>query len=81
MKKIISSLIVLSVALSVSSCTIPWLKKNTTETVVIDETKTPVATTEQPTQPVDIVPSDTPKAIAAGGVYLPYTSTAVAQAQ
>ena len=29
----------------------------------------------------DITPSDTPKAIAEGGVYLPYTSTAVAQAK
>lgn len=30
---------------------------------------------------VSIVPDDTPKAIAEGGVYLPYTSTAVAQAK
>lgn len=30
---------------------------------------------------VNIVPTDTPKAIAEGGVYLPYTSTAIAQAK
>lgn len=31
--------------------------------------------------PKDITPSDTPKGIAEGGIYLPYTPTAVAQAK
>ncbi len=65
--------------------------------VVTDETSTDTATdekmsgettlpkdnakTDTPTTSTDITPGDTPKWIAPGGVYLPYTSTAVAQAK
>jgi len=66
-----------------TGCTLPWQKSNETETVVVDSSNPalPGDTTAQPTTPVDITPADTPKAIAEGGVYLPYTSTAVAQAK
>ncbi len=74
-------LVLFSVVLS--SCTLPWQKNDETETVVVDSSNPalPGDTTAQPTTPVDITPTDTPKAIAEGGVYLPYTSTAVAQAK
>lgn len=86
MKKIPLTLFTLSVAILLSGCTLPWQKSNTpeTETVIEDSTNTDSMKVEEPAepaQPVDITPSDTPKAIAEGGVYLPYTTTAVAQAQ
>lgn len=74
----------------------PWAKPAaTTETEVVAEdtvatdsgttTGTAVPTTDtkpaEPAKPADTTPSDTPKGIAEGGVYLPYTSTAVAQAK
>ena len=78
-----------------AGCTMPWTKAPaTTETeVVTDETAIPEGDTagttvpaegtkpEEPAKPVDTTPSDTPKGIAEGGIYLPYTSTAVAQAK
>lgn len=66
-----------------SGCALPWQKDAEKEVVVADSSNPalPGDTTTPPTTPVDITPSDTPKAIAEGGVYLPYTSTAVAQAQ
>lgn len=88
MKKIIIPATIIGTLL-LSSCTLPWQKKETapdTETVIedtgtelIDKTTTPPPAV--PEVPKDITPSDTPKAIAPGGVYLPYTSTAVAQAK
>lgn len=68
---------------TLSGCTLPWQKDNETEVVVADSSNPalPGDTTMQPTAPTDITPSDTPKAIAPGWFYLPYTSTAVAQAQ
>jgi thiol-disulfide isomerase/thioredoxin len=47
------------------------------DTPIKADTGTPIENTAE----VNIVPSDTPKAIAEGGVYLPYTSTAIAQAK
>ena len=78
-----------------AGCTMPWTKAPaTTETeVVTDETAIPEGDTagttvsaegtkpEEPAKPVDTTPSDTPKGIVEGGIYLPYTSTAVAQAK
>jgi thiol-disulfide isomerase/thioredoxin len=88
MKKIIIPAAIIGTLL-LSSCTLPWQKKETTpdtETVIEDTGtgSTDKATTPPPAipeVPKDITPSDTPKAIAPGGVYLPYTSTAVAQAK
>jgi len=83
MKKSTALISTLSLILTLSSCTLPW-QKNTpeTETIVEDTTNvdniTPPAA--EPEKFTDITPGDTPKAIAQGGVYLPYTSTAVAQA-
>ena len=48
-----------------------------TDTPVKADTGTPIENTAE----VNIVPTDTPKAIAEGGAYLPYTSTAIAQAK
>lgn len=87
MKKVPLILFTLPLAVILSSCTLPWQKSSTpeTETVIengINNEDTISGTdTPEPAQPVDITPSDTPKAIAEGGVYLPYTTTAVAQAQ
>lgn len=88
MKKIIIPAAIIGTLL-LSSCTLPWQKKETTpdtETVIedtgtesTDKTTTPPPAI--PEVPKDITPSDTPKAIAPGGIYLPYTSTAVAQAK
>jgi len=77
-----------------SSCTLPWQKTTPpaeTETIVEGANNMPAtgSTTNTvsdipvtPPEPQkDITPSDTPKAIAEGGIYLPYTSTAVAQAK
>ena len=85
MKKTLPLALILVVTLS--GCTFPWQKTTTpeTETVIEDtETGSVTGTTTAPIvpePPKDITPSDTPKAIAAGGVYLPYTPTAVAQAK
>lgn len=89
MKKIPLSLALILTTVVFSSCTLPWQKKTTTpetETVVenaeVANTNLPTPTPPAiPEPPKDITPSDTPKAIAEGGVYLPYTSTAVAQAK
>lgn len=86
MKKISLPLILISSVILLSSCTFPWGKTTPeTETVVengadIQPTNTTI-TAPIPEVPKDITPSDTPKAIAEGGVYLPYTTTAVAQAK
>jgi thioredoxin 1 len=64
-----------------NACTLPWQKNTETETVVVDSSNPELGTTTQPAPTADITPSDTPKAIAEGGIYLPYTSTAVAQAK
>ena len=87
MKKIIIPAAIIG-TLVLSSCTLPWQKKEAapdTETVVEDTetgaTDKTATTPAVPEVPKDITPSDTPKAIAPGGVYLPYTSTAVAQAK
>lgn len=91
MKK--THLAIIATAVLLAGCTMPWTKAPaTTETeVVTDETATDGTTAgttvqaedtkpTEPAKPVDTTPSDTPKAIVEGGVYLPYTSTAVAQA-
>ncbi len=88
MKKLIIPTAIIG-SLLLSSCTLPWQKATTPETeTVVEETDNETNTdAKNPTSPVvpetpkDITPSDTPKAIAPGGVYLPYTSTAVAQAK
>ena len=94
MKKTSLSLLFIT-SLFLASCTMPWTKTApavTEEIVPADDTMVPnTATTDVPTtnapadiaQPTetDTTPSDTPKAIAEGGIYLPYTSTAVAQAK
>lgn len=66
-----------------NACSLPWQKNNETETVIVDSSnpELPGDTTTPPAGQADITPGDTPKAIAEGGVYLPYTSTAVAQAK
>jgi thiol-disulfide isomerase/thioredoxin len=84
MKKSVSLILTLSIIIVLSSCTLPWQKTTPeTETIIEDlnntNTVTPTAVEEQ--KFTDITPSDTPKSIAEGGVYLPYTSTAVAQAK
>ena len=87
MKKSLPVILVVSAVL-VSSCTFPW-QKTTPETETVIENGTDVQPTNTnttvpapiPEAPKDITPSDTPKAIAQGGVYLPYTTTAVAQAK
>lgn len=84
MKKTLPLALVL--VLTLSGCTFPWQKTTTPETeTVIEDTETATTGTQTapivPEPPKDITPSDTPKAIAQGGVYLPYTSTAVAQAK
>lgn len=77
--------------------TMPWSKApTTTDTEVVTEgtdTDTDAIAsgetvvpkegtkTETPVKSTDTTPGDTPKWIAEGGVYLPYTSTAVAQAK
>lgn len=68
---------------TLTSCTLPWQKDNETETVVVDSSNPSMIgeTAAEPAPQIDITPTDTPKAIAEGGVYLPYTSTAVAQAK
>lgn len=69
-----------------SGCTLPW-QTTTPETETVTENGTDVqavntAPTVTPIPEIkDITPSDTPKAIAEGGVYMPYTTTAVAQAK
>lgn len=69
-----------------SGCTLPW-QTTTPETETVAENGTDVqAVNTAPTVTTipeikDITPSDTPKAIAEGGVYMPYTTTAVAQAK
>ena len=82
MKKIILPLLcIISISL-LSGCSLPGEKGDKTE-VVIDSSN-PDATTDKNIEtnvPTDTTPSDTPKAIAEGGLYLPYTTTAVAQAQ
>ncbi len=82
MKKIITPVILFTSIILLTSCTLPW-EKSETETIVVDSSnpELPANTESQPAPSVDITPSDTPKAIAEGGVYLPYTSTAVAQAK
>lgn len=82
MKKIITPVILFTSIFLLTSCTLPW-EKSETETIVVDSSnpELPANTESQPAPSVDITPSDTPKAIAEGGVYLPYTSTAVAQAK
>lgn len=95
MKK--SYLSILAVSVILASCTMPWAKSGTevTEEVIpadeITDTNdevpaksgdtTTAIETPIPGGSTDITPDDTPKAIAEGGVYLPYTSTAVAQAK
>jgi thioredoxin 1 len=77
-----------------SGCTLPWQKTTPpaeTETIVEETGNMPATGSTANTAPnnpttipepqKDITPSDTPKAIAPGGIYLPYTSTAVAQAK
>lgn len=94
MKKI--SLAVLTITtLALGSCTMPWTKTTNTPEEIVPVEETPAETgtktndtaapletpkTEEQVQK-DTIPTDTPKAIAEGGVYLPYTSTAVAQAK
>jgi len=95
MKKISPILAVIISTVTLASCTLPWGKPPVTETETVIE-DTPVISSEVmatdtlpkappiplPSEQVkDITPSDTPKAIAEGGIYLPYTSTAVAQAK
>lgn len=67
---------------TLSGCTLPWQENDEVE-VVADSSnpESQINTKPEWNTPVDITPSDTPKAIAEGGVYLPYTTTAVAQAQ
>lgn len=96
MKKTPLSLLIVT-SLVLASCTMPWTKTapavteeivpaddtmvpNTATTDVPATTNVPAAEIAQPTE-TDTTPSDTPKAIAEGGIYLPYTSTAVAQAK
>lgn len=59
----------------------PWQKNNEVE--IVADSSNPESSENKKAQEeetVAIIPDDTPKAIATGGVYLPYTSTAVAQA-
>lgn len=89
MKKIPLSLALIFTTIVFSSCTLPWQKKTITpETETVSETAETANTNlpippapVPPEPPKDITPSDTPKAIAEGGIYLPYTTTAVAQAK
>jgi thioredoxin 1 len=93
MKKTYSLATIFIITMTLASCTFPWetsTQKVETETVTTepDTTSTAASTNNDPNNTVpslpvtkDITPSDTPKAIAEGGVYLPYTSTAVAQAK
>ncbi len=70
MKKTLSLLLCL---VALSGCSLPWSKSDEIEIIPGSESEV--------TKPhVDTTPKDTPKAIAGGGIYLPYTSTAVAQA-
>lgn len=83
-KYLLPSVLILSFMLS--GCTLPWQKITPKTETVPDNTETQTgtpATTAQANTPEqkDITPNDTPKAIADGGVYLPYTSTALAQAK
>lgn len=80
-----------------ASCTMPWSSQKTeeitNETIPLEAdaestastgdtaTITPSTETTTPAAPTLTVPTDTPKAVAEGGIYLPYTSTAVAQAK
>lgn len=86
MKNLSRSSILLAAVILLSGCTLPW-QTTTPETETVVENGTDVqATNTTPTvipapEPKDITPSDTPKAIAEGGVYMPYTTTAVAQAK
>lgn len=94
MKK--SHLSILAVSVILASCTMPtmpWSKTKTdnTEEVILADAmnssgEVPVKSDDtkpesDETPKKDIIPTDTPKNIAEGGVYLPYTSTAVAQAK
>lgn len=86
MKKIIFPTAIVLITMLLSGCTLPWQAKTPeTETVVengTDVQATNTAPTVVPTPEIkDITPSDTPKAIAEGGIYMPYTTTAVAQAK
>lgn len=63
----------------------PKTEENTTNPAKTEETKTPEVApekiTQEPTNNTLPLPSDTPKGIVEGGIYLPYTNTAVAQAK
>lgn len=71
MKKKYLFLVVLS-SLILSNCTLPWEKSTIdTETIVEDEniengSNSASTTPTEVTKPIDITPSDTPKAIAEG---------------
>lgn len=86
MKNLSRSSILLATLVLLSGCTFPW-QTTTPEIETVVENGTDVqATNTTPTiiptpEPKDTTPSDTPKAIAEGGVYMPYTTTAVAQAK
>lgn len=82
MKKISLATLIVT-ALVLSACTFPWQKIVPESETVATETENPEDTTTPvvPEPPKDTTPTDTPKAIAEGGVYMPYTTTAVAQAK
>ena len=87
MKNLSLSSILLAALVLLSGCTLPWqTTAPETETVVENGTDVQPTNTNSPTiiptaEVKDTTPSDTPKAIAEGGVYMPYTTTAVAQAK
>lgn len=97
MKKITSTLIFVILATAMTGCSLVKTADDTVVTPIDTNTNNTATTTDTrdettmttdtmvDNQPVgeqkDLAPTDTPQAIADGGVYLPYTPTAMAQAR